>query len=236
MIDFHTHILPGIDDGSQDIDMTRAMLLEEQRQGVDTVIATPHFYADRMSIDRFLERRAGARAQVEHLSRTLPVIRAGAEVYYFQGMGRAAELSRLCIEGTRTLLVELPFEQWREDVLRDLELLIRRQGLNIVLAHVERYASLQRDRHIWNRVLSLPLTPQLNGGSFLRRGGLFGLSRRRFCLKFLAEHPRLIIGSDCHNMNGRAPNLAAARAQIAAALGARALEDIDAAASEALAH
>ena len=43
VIDFHTHILPGIDDGSSDLQMSMAMLNEERHQGVDVVVLTPHF-------------------------------------------------------------------------------------------------------------------------------------------------------------------------------------------------
>ena len=65
MIDFHTHILPGIDDGSRNIDMTVAMLSEEVSQGVTAVVATPHFYANRTSVAAFLERREKACAFTE---------------------------------------------------------------------------------------------------------------------------------------------------------------------------
>lgn len=45
MIDFHTHILPGIDDGSRSVEMTMQMLNAETEQGVTGIVATPHFYA-----------------------------------------------------------------------------------------------------------------------------------------------------------------------------------------------
>ena len=239
LIDFHTHILPGIDDGSRDIGMTEAMLREQRRQGVDLIVATPHFYANQMSIEHFLSRRDRALRETEALIRhsedALPKIVAGAEVYYFQGMGRAEAVGRLCVGETRTILVELPFEQWNSDVFRDVEALIDRQGLNVVLAHVERYHGFQKDRDVWNRVMALPLTPQINAGSFVKKGGLFHSDKKRkFCLRFLSEHPRTIIGSDCHNMEGRAPNLLRARREIEAALGAKALDDVDEAVKKAL--
>lgn len=241
LIDFHAHILPGIDDGSREVGMTKAMLREEKRQGVELVAATPHFYADKMSIDGFLARRENALTLTERLRRgadiPLPAVIAGAEVYYFEGMGGAETIGRLCVGNTRTLLVELPFMQWDEAVLRDVEALIDRQRLHVVLAHVERYAGFQKDRRVWNRVMALPLTPQINAGSFLKQGGFFHPDRkRRFCLDFLEAHPRLIVGSDCHNLWERPPNLAAAREEIAAALGTQALAGIDAAAVEALAE
>ena len=58
MIDFHSHILPGIDDGSKNTQMSLAMIEEEKKQGVHTIVATPHFYADEDSVERFLKRRA----------------------------------------------------------------------------------------------------------------------------------------------------------------------------------
>ena len=219
--------------------MTEAMLREEKRQGVELVAATPHFYAYRMSIEGFLEQRAKALEETKRLIREadtpLPGVTVGAEVYFFQGMGHARDISRLCVGETKTILIEMPFEQWNEEMLRDIEALIRLQRLNIVLAHVERYIGFQKDRHVWNRMLSLPLTPQINAGSFLKRAGLFHSNRtRRFSMDFLEMHPRLIVGSDCHNMADRAPNLAMAMREISDTLGEEALTGIDAAVREAL--
>lgn len=241
VIDFHTHILPGIDDGSRDLDMTEAMLREELSQEVGLVVATPHFYAHRSSIHHFLEKRQAALEQTEELGKRLgegaiPPVIAGAEVYYFSGMGRAQMLPQLAIGDTGTILVEMPFEQWTEDVLRDLEDIIRKQKLHIVLAHVERYVEFQRDRTVWDRVMELPLTPQINAGSFIKKkSGLFRTDRKwRFSMEFLDEHPKTILGSDCHNLTERRPNIREGRMKIAEAKGPEALTRIDEAAKEAL--
>lgn len=219
MIDFHTHILPGIDDGSRDSNMTAAMLWEERKQNVELIVATPHFYADRMRIDTFLRYRELALEKVKKIqvasTEPLPKIICGAEVYYFYGIGEADEVKRLCIDGTQTILLEMPFTQWMEDVLRDVEGLIEKQKLNVVLAHVERYYGFQRDRRIWDRIMELPLTPQINAGSFIpKRGLLHPGKKRKFCMRFLEKHPDLILGSDCHNTTSRAPNLAKGRKEI----------------------
>ena len=60
MIDFHSHILPAMDDGSKNIEESLQMLRMLQEQGVERVIATPHFYADENPPDVFLRRRADA--------------------------------------------------------------------------------------------------------------------------------------------------------------------------------
>jgi protein-tyrosine phosphatase len=240
LVDFHTHILPGIDDGSQDESMTNDMLLEEKRQGVVEIIATPHFYANQMSVDGFLENRSAALEKTERIRREadepLPEIIPGAEVYYFSGIGRAAEIPKLCIRDTEVLLLEMPFEQWTGDVLRDVEDLIRRQKLTIVLAHIERYYRFQKDVDVWDRILELPLHTQINAGSFVNKGRFLRPDRRwQFCIEFLKEHPdTLHMGSDCHNMTYRPPNLEKGREAIKARLGQEPLDRIDASTAKLL--
>ena len=241
MIDFHTHILPGIDDGSRDIGMTEAMLREEMSQGTEVVVATPHFYAHRSSVGHFLEKRAAALEQTEKMMdaagrEAFPKLMVGAEVYYFEGMGRAQMLPQLTVKGTDTILVEMPFEQWTDQVLKDIEEIIRKQKLQVVLAHIERYVELQRDRSVWERVLDLPLTPQINAGSFTKKkSGLFRTDKKwKFAMEFLADNPGTILGSDCHNLTERRPNLKEGREKIADNIGADALRSSDAAAKEAL--
>lgn len=231
MIDFHTHILPGIDDGSRDIDMTEKMLRMEQAMGVSHIYATPHFYAHRRSIESFLERRSRAFAKTKELlaeNPELPQITVGAEVYYFTGIGRAKQIEDLCIKGTDILLLELPFAQWHSDIAEDISELMDRRNLRIVLAHMERYEHFQRSRHVWERILDMPLTIQLNcediidAGSFFRRNHMHKTS-----MELLSRYNEVIIGSDCHNLTDRKPNLADARAIIEKKCGSERIAQID---------
>ena len=232
MIDFHTHILPGIDDGSKSSDMSLDMLREEASQGTDTVCATPHFYADRMSVDKFLSRRDDALGRVvkkaQASKEALPDILTGAEVYYFQGIGSAKALPKLTLQGTDTLLLEMPFMPWDRKVLQDVKELIFGQGLTVVLAHVERYVEFQKDKTIWNEIFSLPVIPQINTGSFIEKKRLLRKDRTyAFCVDFARSAPKLILGSDCHNMEMRRPNLKEGRDALSAALGEAVLETVD---------
>lgn len=231
MIDFHTHILPGIDDGSRDIDMTEKMLRMEQSMGVSHIYATPHFYAHRRSIDSFLERRNRALEKTRELIAEdpgLPGITAGAEVYYFSGIGRAGQLESLCIEGTNLLLLELPFAQWHSDVAKDISELMDRRGLRIILAHLERYEAFQKDRYHWEQILEMPLTIQLNNEDFIDSGSLLRRNHRhKLSFELLASHDNIIIGSDCHNVTDRKPNMAEARVIIEKKAGAERLLQID---------
>ena len=231
MIDFHTHILPGIDDGSRDIDMTEKMLRMEQSMGVSHIYATPHFYAHRRSIESFLERRDRALSKVRALpgyGDSLPAVTPGAEVYYFSGIGRAGQLESLCIEGTDILLLELPFAQWHSDIAKDVNDLINRRGLRIVLAHLERYEAFQKERHVWERLLEMPLTIQLNCEDIIDAGSIFRRNNRhKTCLELLSRHDNVIIGSDCHNLTDRKPNLADGRAAIEKRCSAERIAQMD---------
>ncbi len=228
MIDFHTHILPGIDDGSRHTDMTLAMLRAEIEQGVTEIVCTPHFYSSRSSFDAFLERREAslsrvlARMDELGMGEEAPRLHVGAEVYYFPGMSEAERLPELCIRGTQTLLLEMPFAQWDERLLKEVKAIIEKRKLTVVLAHVERYAGFQKRKNVWSEILDLPVTVQMNAGSFQK-----GLRKRHFCLEMLRKRPGSIIGSDCHNLEERRPNLAGARDVIKKKLGEDALKAID---------
>lgn len=89
MIDFHSHILPGIDDGSRDIEMSLRMLESSLRQGVTAIALTPHFYADNDTPERFLKRRDESFRELQRVSGSRPRLLKGAEVYYFPGFSTA---------------------------------------------------------------------------------------------------------------------------------------------------
>ena len=119
MIDFHSHILPGIDDGSKDVAESLAMLSALKEQGVDTVVATPHFYANHHSVEEFLRRRQKAMDRLSaELSEGAPTIVLGAEVRYYEGISHLQNLESLCIGDSKLLLLEMPFYKWTEYTVR----------------------------------------------------------------------------------------------------------------------
>ena len=65
MTDFHSHILPGVDDGSKSIEETLKMLELLSDQGVRRVVATPHFYPNHHSVEEFLEKRNSAYEEIK---------------------------------------------------------------------------------------------------------------------------------------------------------------------------
>lgn len=222
-VDVHSHILPGIDDGSRNGEQSMAMLAEEAKQGVTHVVATPHFYARHSDPDTFLAKRAAA-AQVlqrDMAGRTdLPQVILGAEVHYFPGIGESEHLARFVIGNTRLVLIEMPMPPWTEAMYRDLENIYLFQGLTPVVAHVDRYISLFHTYGIPKRLERLPVLVQANAEFFLER------STAGMAMRMLRKGQIHLLGSDCHNLSDRAPNLGAARKAIAQKLGKSALAEI----------
>lgn len=223
MIDFHSHVLPGIDDGSDCVEESLEMLHTAKNQGVSTMLATPHFYAQDVSVDHFLEKRKKA---YDTLKRCMddsdcPDIRLGAEVCYFRGIGRAREIEKLCIEGTRVIMVELPFRQWDEEVLRDIEELMEKQNVSVMLAHIERFYACQKRKKIWKEVLDLPVIFQVNAEFF------DGRKKRKLIKKLVEENRPIVLGSDCHNTDRRKPNLDMGYSFIREKIGQNAVDEIE---------
>lgn len=213
MIDWHSHILPAMDDGSKDVAESISMLGMQTSQGVATVIATPHFYANDETVASFIERRAKAfEALKEQLGENGPHILLGAEVRYYQGISRLEGLKDLTIEGSKLLLLEMPMSVWTETMVRELVELSGKNSVRIVLAHVERYIKLQKSA-VWNRLLESGIMMQVNASFFT------SLASRRKAITLLQDGVVQFLGSDCHNLTTRPPVLGQAAEVIRKKLG-----------------
>lgn len=214
MIDFHSHILPGIDDGARDVETSLAMLQASAADGVTHLVATPHFYPTHEDPDRFLHRRALATVELAEACRGIsgmPQVYLGAEVEYFTGISHYAELSRLCIAGTQCLLIEMPFTKWSAQVVGEV-VALRERGFIPIIAHVERYPA-PRDALEYlvdNRVLL-----QSNAEVYCR------FAARGRMLRMVARRQIHLFGSDCHNLDTRRPGLSSAREMIEKKCGAQ---------------
>ncbi|MBE6903040.1 MAG: capsular polysaccharide biosynthesis protein [Ruminococcaceae bacterium] len=199
MIDWHSHILPGIDDGSRNTSESEELINALALQGVSTIIATPHFYANDETVEAFLERRNKAFEILKgELSEEAPEILLGAEVRYYRGISRLENLKALRIEGTKLLLLEMPMSSWSEYMIRELIELSSKSSIKIILAHVERYLHLQKQA-VWERLFENGILMQVNASFFIT------LASRRKAIALLNEGSIHIVGSDCHNMKSRPP-------------------------------
>lgn len=204
IVDFHSHILPGVDDGSASLEQSIAMLQMEAAQGITHVIATPHFYAQHDKPESFLRKRAEAekllRAEMAKYP-NMPKLSIGCEVYYFNGISDSDILSQLTIDGKRYILIEMPMPPWSERIYRDLESIYFKQNLVPVVAHIDRYIAPFHTFHIPDRLEHLPVMIQANASFFLEK------QTRRMALRMLGKGKIHLLGSDCHDLSGRKPNL-----------------------------
>lgn len=229
IIDFHSHVLPGIDDGSKDVDMSLEMLRTASGQGVDVMIATPHFYASRRSVEQFLERRKNAYERLkEHLTDDFPKLMLGAEVAFFPGISKADKIGELTVEGTNLLLLEMPFSPWTDGEMQEVKDLVRTGRYHIMLAHLERYLAIPENRKKIEELQKLPVSVQINAESFLE------WRKRRALIKMMDSSRCYFLGSDCHGLSHRAPNLGEGRAMAEKKLGAEFLRKTDEAGSSLL--
>lgn len=221
IIDFHSHILPQMDDGSRDYEMTAQMLQTAEQQQINIIVATPHFYADSMIVSEFIRLRRHAVSKMKELALAENIrIVCGAEVAFFSGIGRADDIDALLIENTDLLLVEMPFRSWSERELYEIDLLLRR-GIQPVIAHLERFYPYQKDKEIIPALLDMPVYIQINAEC------LTDWRMRRRAIKLFKNGQAHLLGSDCHNMSSRPENLGEGRKVLERKLGKAFLEELD---------
>ena len=168
LVDFHAHILPGADHGSDSIETSIKQLKLAAAEGVTRIIATPHFYPHRHTLDKFLEKRAAcAKVLSDACDGTLPAVKLGAEVLLCPGLDKFDGLENLCLSGTKYLLLELPFSDFRDSYFKSIEALLDK-GYDIIIAHADRYP----EKNI-ETLLELKVKLQLNAdalsGFFIKK-------------------------------------------------------------------
>ncbi len=220
MIDLHSHILPGIDDGSPDLETTQQMLHALSMQGVQAVVATPHFYANRDLPENFLQRRAEALENVSALGSNYPQIIPGAEVSYFSGISYSTVMEKFQLGNSGLLLVEMPFCPWTKGIVQDICNLPQHIGLTPVLAHINRYRHRMQISRYMDILLDNGVLFQCNADAFLSK------RTQRWALKLLSSGHIHFLGSDTHNLTTRPPNLQQAAQVITEKLGADTLDNI----------
>lgn len=226
IVDFHTHILPEIDDGSDGVNVSLNMLKILEKQGVTHICATPHYYHSQETVSSFLERRNQSFKKLKSAiccqqSNAKPQILLGAEVSFYSGISQCNELDQLCLSGTKTLLLEMPFSDWNNCQVEEVISLVLERDYRVILAHPERFmGSASYWKHM-QKLTSLPIALQIDADSLL------AWRNRSKVLELLQQTSYPVLGSDCHDCSRRAAHLKAGRTVIRKKLGSEFLEYID---------
>lgn len=202
MIDFHSHLLPGIDDGAKNSEMSIEMLTLAYNSGVTTVVATPHCYIhDENSISHFLSRREASYNRlmqvISEQEKPMPDIILGAEVSVVRGLSKLHDLSKLCLTDTNYILLEMPYSRW-EDWMFEEVYRITLLGLRPIMAHLDRFLDYEK---YFPNLYSMNILFQINANAFIDR------KIRRKMLTLIRNDAAHVVGSDMHNTTTRPPNL-----------------------------
>ena len=193
--DIHSHLLPGLDDGSRHCSESEPILKQLLEDGVTHLAFTPHFYPAHDGIDRFLSRRG---ASAKRLSQSPPFqafkgVSFGAEVYLTEALFNHEGIERLCYTGTRFILTELEYGvPFGPGVERKLERLINDFSLTPVLAHIERFSDLLNSPPLVAYLREMGCLCQMNLQDFA------GVFKKRKMMHLVQEGMVDYLGEDLH--------------------------------------
>ncbi len=201
MVDIHSHILPAVDDGAENLEESLALLEEMKKQGITDVIATPHFYPHEDCLDDFKERITSAYNELLQAidGKELPNVYLGGEILYFNGLGFSEAVSELCLNGSQYLLLELTDEAIGNSLFNNIKHLKENTEIIPIIAHVERYYRSKNYRKFINFIEKENIIVQINASSVLDRFYKKALS------KLIKSELQIVIGTDTHSLEERPP-------------------------------
>ncbi len=193
LVDFHSHILPGVDHGSHSLNTSKKQLELAHSAGVTRIISTSHFYPHMTLFDEFIEKRNQAfKNLVAEVNIADVDIRLGAEVLLCDNLQNFENLDELCINGTKYMLLELPFSGFNYSMVESVESIIS-MDYNVVLAHADRYPK----EHI-EEFIETGAKIQLNASS------LATVFKNKHLYSWIERGLVVGIGSDIHGADAEA--------------------------------
>ncbi|MBQ9531098.1 MAG: hypothetical protein IJR70_03390 [Eubacterium sp.] len=203
LIEMHSHILPGIDDGAKDVETSLKMIERLRDQGAKKILLTPHYYSDTISLDDFLRKREAAyNTLIKEVPSGYPELIPAAEVYISQYLFNNKNIKDLCIGSSNYVLIEHPFSARFDD--KDYDRLLNLYcdyRVKPVLAHIERYRALMDDKYKLADLIDIGCLPQVNISTFAEAPRRI----KKKLFKFLNNGQIMLLGSDCHNLDSRPP-------------------------------
>lgn len=203
-LDIHAHVLPAVDDGAKDMEMSIRLLKMLKEQGVIAVVATPHFYPDIDNAEEFAERveKAYRQLKIESAHNDLPTVFLGCELRYFSGMGKSSAIKQFVVQGTNYLLLELPYgAPITQTVLQDIIDIGERQGLEPILAHIERYSKVPGFKKLLKLISNGYALSHINASAVVSR------EETKICEKLIKGGYVSYLASDTHSTNHRPPQI-----------------------------
>lgn len=204
-IDIHSHILPGVDDGSANLEMSIEMLHMAAKDGISQIILTPHNKPWHRNIDR-----AEIGAEVDRLQNRIQKealdikLHTGSELYYRNGLTEELDEGKAeTLANSHYVLIE--FEPSADyDYIRNGAYALLMGGYYPIIAHVERYKNVcsKMDRVV--ELIRMGCFMQVNAGSIM---GNYGFGIRQLVKKMLKQNLIHFVATDAHDLTKRRPCL-----------------------------
>jgi protein-tyrosine phosphatase len=217
LIDLHSHLLPGIDDGSKDLATSLAMARVASTDGISTIACTPHILPGVYNNNGPAIRNAVARLAESITEAGIPIsLVTGADVHIAPDLDvRLRDGRVLTLNDSRYLLLEPPHHVLPPR-LDDLIFGLQAAGYFPILTHPERLSWVEGHYDLIRRLVSSSVLMQITAGSVT---GRFGRRPRYWAERMLDEGLCHLLATDAHNTEQRAPRMADARDVVAQRLG-----------------
>lgn len=225
MIDLHCHILPGLDDGAQNLKEALAMAKAAEEDGIRKIVATPHLFRENFHYENLniIERKRNELAQALKNYNIHVEILAGAEVHISHNLIDEIKKNRshLVLDRSSYMFVEFPPEHVFSGV-KELFFELMSEGITPIIAHPERNSVFIHNPSLLYELIQMGGLAQSNSGSF---SGMFGSEVEAAVFRFLELNLIHFIGSDAHNANSKAPKLSDAVKRAEAIVGEEVADD-----------
>jgi len=198
MIDIHCHILPGIDDGSRNVEESMEMVREAYKAGFTNIISTSHYIEESYNVPKIKRQELidMLNSKIEQEGMNIKVYN-GAEAYISPDLVELIEEGELpTMNGTKYLLMELPMH----NQILNLESIVSKvinQGITLIIAHPERYDIVQKNYKVLNELADMGVLFQANYGSCI---GQYGKEAEKTLKKLLKANRISFFGTDCHRI------------------------------------
>ena len=191
MFDIHTHILPGVDDGSKDMETSKLIIEDELSNGVTSIVLTPHQNRLIKTKDELFLKFSNFKREFKDC----PIkFYLGSEIYYYEGLIEDLKNdSVLTLNDTNYVLIEFStrVETPISDIVYDLVV----SGFKPIIAHIERYSYLKKEDYL--NIKKEGALIQVNSGSFKER-------KRFKIIKYLLNNNLVdFVSSDVHDTKER---------------------------------
>ena len=204
-IDIHCHIMPGVDDGSPDMETSLKMLQISEKNGIEQVILTPHHKPMHHNVSP--EHNVAYRKKLQEAAANAGIkakLFSGNEIYYSDETMEELETGKICsLAGSDYVLVEFhPTNPYK--AIQNAANRVQAAGFIPIIAHVERYSDIVSHPARVSDLIEMGCFIQVNASSVMGKYG-FGISH--FTKKLLKENMVHFVASDAHDTGRRAPHL-----------------------------